>query len=95
MSGTVDFSRIVSEQVNGNKILSGIQQQLAKGILSSPSLASYPVASLPAGSGPALAWAANGRKPGEGTGAGTGVPVFWNPSTSQWYSFLSGAQVTA
>lgn len=32
-----------------------------------------------------IAYATNGRKPGEGVGAGTGMPVFW--SGSNWYKF--------
>jgi len=56
----------------------------------------YAVASLPAAAGNgAIAWASNGRKPGEGAGAGTGVPVFYNPATNNWFSYLSGTVVTA
>ena len=40
-----------------------------------------------------LAYALNGRKPGEGAGVGTGVVVFW--SGSAWYAVTSGAVVTA
>jgi hypothetical protein len=39
------------------------------------------------------AYALDGRKPGEGAGAGTGVPVVW--SNGHWYSACSGAVVTA
>ena len=46
------------------------------------SVASYPVAGLPAGSNGALAFAANGRKAGEAAGAGTGVVVAF--SSGQW-----------
>jgi len=40
-----------------------------------------------------LAYAFDGRKPGEGAGAGTGVPVFW--SGIAWYAVTSGAMVTS
>ena len=40
-----------------------------------------------------FAYAKNGRKPGEGAGAGTGVPVFW--SNGAWIAVTSGATVTA
>ena len=40
-----------------------------------------------------LAYALNGRKPGEGAGLGTGVVCFY--STGQWYAVTSGAVVTA
>ncbi len=39
------------------------------------------------------AYALNGRKPGEGVGAGTGVPVFW--SAGHWVAVTSGATVAA
>jgi hypothetical protein len=38
------------------------------------------------------AYALDGRKPSEGSGAGTGVPVFW--SNASWISVCSGAAVT-
>lgn len=38
------------------------------------------------------AYALDGRKPGEGAGAGTGVPCFW--SKASWISACSGAAVT-
>jgi len=54
-----------------------------------------PVAALPT-SGNAdgdWAYAFDGRKPGEGAGAGTGVPCFW--SNGHWIAATSGATVTA
>jgi hypothetical protein len=39
------------------------------------------------------AYALNGRKPGEGSGAGTGVPCFW--SGTSWIAATSGAAVTS
>lgn len=57
-------------------------------------LPSYAVASLPTASAGALAYAGNGRKPGEGAGAGTGVLV-WGTSGHQWMSILSGTTVQA
>jgi len=38
------------------------------------------------------AYAYDGRKPGEGSGAGTGVPVWWTKGA--WYAATSGAAVT-
>jgi hypothetical protein len=40
-----------------------------------------------------VAYALDGRKPGEGSGAGTGVPVWW--SGLNWYAVTSGAVVTS
>jgi len=56
-------------------------------------LNSYVVASLPAGTEGALAYATNGRKVGEGAGAGTGVPVYW--STGSWRVYSTDATVAA
>ena len=39
------------------------------------------------------AYALDGRKPGEGGGAGTGVPCFW--SSGSWIAVTSGVAVTA
>ena len=59
-----------------------------------PVLPSYTVAGLPGwvGAG-ALAFATNGRKPGEGGGAGSGVQVYHDGS--RWISTCSGTQVQA
>lgn len=67
-----------------------------KGLPVTPERPVYTVAALPATAATgADAWASNGRKPGEGGGAGTGVPVFFNPNTATWFSYLSGVQVTS
>jgi hypothetical protein len=52
------------------------------------------VALLPAGATEGdWAYAVDGCKPGESSGSGTGVPVFW--SDTAWISACSGAAVTA
>ena len=56
-------------------------------------LPSYTVASLPTAPNGALAYASNGRKPGEAAGAGTGVMVW--VSGYRWLSSLSGTLVLA
>ena len=51
------------------------------------SLPSYTVASLPSSpSAGSIAYATNGRKVGEGTGAGTGVPCYYSNSAWRRYS---------
>jgi len=35
----------------------------------------------------ATAFATDGRKGGEGAGLGTGVPVYWNSATGEWFKF--------
>jgi hypothetical protein len=59
-----------------------------------PVLPSYTVGSLPSsGTAGGMAFATNGRKPGEGAGAGTGVQVFYDGS--HWISVCSGTTITA
>lgn len=53
----------------------------------------FTVATLPAGRAGLLAYASNGRKAGEGAGAGTGVPVFHDGTA--WKAFDTGATVAA
>lgn len=36
----------------------------------------------------------NGRKSGEGAGAGTGVPCYYNAATNQWLKFSDDTAVT-
>lgn len=95
-AGPVDFTPIVVQQQNTNQLLASIRQVLAGGVVVIPAPPSYTVATLPTtASGGTYAWTSNGRKPGEGAGTGTGVPVFFNSATAQWFSFLSGAAVAA
>jgi hypothetical protein len=59
-----------------------------------PVLPSYTVATLPTGlSAGSVAFASNGRKPSQGSGAGTGVEVFFDGSN--WISVCSGTAVAA
>lgn len=56
--------------------------------------ASTTVANLPTSANTGdWAYALDGRKPGEGVAAGTGVPCFWSNST--WIAATSGAAVTS
>jgi len=54
---------------------------------------SYLVSKLPTGSAGAVTLALNGRKSGEGAGAGTGCPVWWDGSI--WRTFYDNSQVAA
>jgi hypothetical protein len=57
-------------------------------------LPSYAVAALPTSASPgAIAFASNGRKPGEVAGAGTGVQVYYDGRS--WISASSGGLTTA
>lgn len=57
-------------------------------------LPSYTVAALPPASAGAVAYATNGRKPGEAAGAGSGILV-WGTAAKQWLSILSGTTAQA
>ena len=57
------------------------------------SLRGVPVADLPVGRAGNVAYASNGRKNGEGAGAGTGVLVFHDGTN--WKACDSGATVSA
>jgi hypothetical protein len=41
-----------------------------------------------------LAWIANGRKSGEGAGAGTGILAYYNSGTNSWFGVRSEVAVT-
>lgn len=41
-----------------------------------------------------VAWCRNGRKSGEGVGAGTGVPCYYDAAIDDWRRFEDNAQVT-
>lgn len=41
-----------------------------------------------------LAWISNGRKSGEGAGAGTGILAYYNASTDSWFGVRSEVAVT-
>lgn len=92
-----DTTTIV-QAINGQtQVLSSFLKVLLAGIAVEPVPSTFTVATLPT-TGVAngqYAFASNGRKPGEGAAAGTGVPVFWNGATSTWFSYCSGAVVTA
>jgi hypothetical protein len=71
------------------------QQTLAGLSLNTNTLPSYTVAGLPVGaSAGRMAYASNGRNPGEGAGAGSGVLVIAS-STGVWRSAWSGVLVTS
>lgn len=91
-----DLTGVVTQLITQNQILTETLAQFQKGISVLPIPAVYTVAGLPATAATGQwAWASNGRLPGQGGGAGTGCPVFFNSATSSWYSYCSGAAVTS
>jgi len=79
--------RVEHRNAANNSTLSGVD---GRGLVV---LRSYTVAALPASGNTAgnLAFATNGRKNGEGAGAGTGVMVFWDGTA--WRASDTGATV--
>ena len=91
-----DMTGVINALQRQGIILTAILKSLNGGLLVDPIPASYTVATLPVTAAAGQwAWASNGRKGGEGGGSGTGVPVFFNPGTATWFSYLSGVLVTA
>lgn len=93
----VDLSALVNVVQQGNTILNAILSLLTSGVVIQPKLTVYPtVAGLPT-VGIAvgqIGYVSNGRKPAEGPGAGTGVPIWFNVS-GVWFAMTSGLAVTA
>lgn len=90
-----DMTATVSTLQAQNTILARLEQTVGAGILNLPYDAQYTVAGLPVTAAIGTrAYATNGRKPGEGGGAGTGVPV-WFDISGVWFSYPSGAAVAA
>lgn len=91
-----DTTQVVQSLNQGNFILTAILQALKGGVVVDPQPSVFTVAALPVtGANGQWAFASNGRKPGEGGGAGTGVPVFFNAATGTWFSYCSGAVITS
>lgn len=94
--GASNNQSLVNEQQTRNRLLMSLVNLFTKGVLVQPAMTTYTVASLPATAATgAFYFASNARKTGEGVGAGTGLPVYWNPATSQWFTFSGNVQVTS
>ncbi len=100
---TIDLSPVVLRQYDRYHIVSdgaSLWREIFRSNAVSPHftgppiLPSYLVSTLPAGPGAgAKAFATNGRKPTEASGAGTGVEVFYDGV--QWISVCSGLPVSS
>lgn len=94
MSGSTDTTSIVLTLQESNRALYALVAALQSGVAFNQTLTSYAVASLPTTAAIGqLAYAANGRKSGQGAGTGTGVPVVFDLS-NQWFALWSSAVVT-
>ena len=91
-----DLVAMVNVEQEQNRILNRLVLAFQAGILLDPTPTSYAVASLPATAADGqVAWASNGRKGAEGPGAGTGILVYYNPSTATWFTVAGNVVVTA
>lgn len=89
---TADAAKPVS---TAQQVALDLKAPAASPVFTGPvSLGVFTVAGLPAAPpAGALAYASNGRKTGEGVGAGTGLPVYY--SAAAWRVFGADAVVTA
>lgn len=94
--GASNNQSLVNEQQTRNRLLMSLVNLFTKGTLVQPQAPVYTVAALPATAATgSYAFASNGRKGGEGVGAGTGLMVYWNPSTSSWFTYSGNVLVTS
>lgn len=63
------------------------------GGMASSTLADAPLAVDGGMSNGDMLFITNGRKSGEGAGAGTGVPCYYNAATDSWFTFSSDTAV--
>lgn len=91
-SGTTNFGAVVFYDGKTTETARIDKTRLTLGVLAN--LKSYTFAALPVATNGDLAYCSNGRKAGEGGGAGTGVPVYYS-TTGGWCSFRTDATVTA
>lgn len=91
-----DLNSLVSVLQTQNQILNSLVTALKAGIVIDPTPTSYTVATLPATAGAGItAWASNARKIGEGSGAGSGLLVYFNPATATWFTVSGNILVTS
>lgn len=95
-SGSPDLTTLINTLQVMNQILTRNGNTLAGGVAVVSAPPSYTVIDLPmtAANG-STAFASNGLKPGETTGSGTGVPVFFNGATQVWWSYLGVGPVSS
>lgn len=92
--GGSDYGQLVQTLQDANTIMSAlllaIQGIQANGVAILPTPAVYAFASLPTTAAQGqFAYCSDARKPSEGVGTGTGVPVFMDIS-GVWYSYCDG-----
>jgi hypothetical protein len=77
--------QISQAQANAQRaLLRSEQAPIAQGVQSA-TLANAPALAGTLTDGVTILFISNGRKSGEGVGAGTGVLAYYNPATSSWF----------
>jgi hypothetical protein len=66
-----------------------------QGALNIGALPLYAFADLPTGYNGRVAFVTNGRKSGEGAGAGTGVPAYYDAAAAAWLNFFDNLATVA
>jgi hypothetical protein len=99
MSGLNAFVDYVFDRVDKTtKPMQSRLNELEKNINASGfsySFATYTVNDLPSVTSFMVAFATDGRKSGESVGNGTGVPVYYDTSSSSWLTFFDNTVVVA
>ena len=67
--------------------------EATQGALNNAALPIYTFANLPTGYDGRIVWCSDGRKTGEGATAGTGVPAYYNVSTTTWKVFYDDSDL--
>jgi hypothetical protein len=91
-----NLQQLIPTLQDGNVVLGRILSALTAGVAIQNRAPVLTVATLPvSGAAGQFIWASNGRKGGEGAGAGTGLFVYWNPATSSWFTMSGNILVTS
>jgi len=90
-----EFLAITPDQITDafNTLIRDINENIGEAPSAGNFVGTFTVAGLPVGVEGKTAHASNGRKIGEGAGAGTGVPVYF--SAAAWRVFSTDAPVLA
>jgi len=96
--GDLDGNEVIKSQVVAGNLSVSVTPDArdaavaTQGALNAAAKEIYAFVDLPTGYEGRTAFCSNGRKTGEGGGAGTGVPVYF--SNAQWRRYYDDAQVT-
>ena|SRR5579859_551609 len=91
-----NLQQLITEFQTSNRLMMNLISVLTGGVAIQNKAPVLTVATLPvARAAGQFIWASNARKAGEGAGVGTGLMVYWNPSTSSLFTFSGNVVVTS